>query len=163
MIKVKKLPTSRWKNYRNLRLESLGKDSTAFSSSYEEEKKLSEVEWKRRTKNTLFALSDDKTIGMIVFIFNNKRKIKHISNIFGFYVKERYRNQGVGKKLIESALSHIKKNKNIIKIDLIVNPKQKAALSLYKKFGFKVVGILRKDLLVNGKFYDELVMEKFIR
>ena len=111
----------------------------------------------------MFALSDDKTIGMIVFIFNNKRKIKHISNIFGFYVKERYRNQGVGKKLIESALSHIKKNKNIIKIDLIVNPKQKAALSLYKKFGFKVVGILRKDLLVNGKFYDELVMEKFIR
>jgi len=46
---------------------------------------------------------------------------------------------------------------------LTVNPKQKAAVRLYKKYGFKIVGKLRKYLLVNGKFYDELVMEKFIQ
>ena len=54
------------------------------------------------------------------------------------------------------------KNKNIIKISLNVNPKQKSAVRLYKKFGFKVVGVMKKDLFVNGKFYDELILEKFI-
>ena len=54
------------------------------------------------------------------------------------------------------------KDKNVIKINLNVNPKQKAAVKLYRKFGFKVVGLLKKDLFVNSKFYDELIMEKFI-
>ena len=162
MIKIKKLPANRWKEYKNLRLEALRKDATAFGSSYEEEAKLSEAEWKKRIKNTLFALSNDELIGMIVYVFNNKRKIKHIANIFGFYVKEINRNQGIGKKLVESALSSIMKDKNAIKINLNVNPKQKAAVKLYRKFGFKVVGLLKKDLFVNSKFYDELIMEKFI-
>ena len=162
MIKIKKLSTNRWKDYRNLRLEALRKDATAFSSSHKEEKKLSESEWKRRTKNTLFALSDDKPIGMIAYAFNNKRKIRHIANIFGFYVKESYRNRGIGKKLIESALLSIMRNKNIIKINLNVNPKQKSAARIYKKYCFKVVGVMKKDLFINGKFYDELVMEKFV-
>ena len=161
MIKIKKLPIDRWKDYRNLRLEALKKDAISFSSSYEEEKKLSESEWKRRTRNTLFALSDDEPIGMIACVFNKKRKIRHIANIFGFYVKESYRNQGVGRKLIESALSSIMRNEYIIKIDLTVNPKQKAAVKLYKKYGFKVVGVLKKYLYAGGKFHDELIMEKF--
>ena len=162
MIKIKKMPTSRWKDYRNLRLESLKKDSISFSSSYDEEKKLSESEWKRRTRNTLFALFDNIPVGMIVYGFNDKIKIRHIANIYGFYVKQSYRNQGVGKKLIETSLSFIMKNKNIIKISLNVNPRQKSAVRLYKKFSFKVVGVMKKDLFVNGKFYDELILEKFI-
>ena len=109
MIEVKKLPNTKWEDYKNLRLEALRKDSTAFSSSYEEEKNLPESEWKKRTKNILFALSNGEPIGMIACVFNKRRKIRHIANIFGFYVKESYRNQGVGNKLIESALSLIKK------------------------------------------------------
>ncbi|MBI1936020.1 GNAT family N-acetyltransferase [Candidatus Woesearchaeota archaeon] len=150
MIEVKKLSPKRWKEYKNLRLESLRKDPTAFGSSYEEEIKLSEAEWKKRVKKTLFACYNGKTIGMIVYFFNKKEKIKHIANIFGFYVKEEYRNQGVGKKLIESALHFIMKNKAVVKISLNVNSKQKSALNLYKKYEFNIVGRLEKDLFVNG-------------
>ena len=103
MIEIKKLSTNRWEDYKNLRLESLKKDSAAFGSSYEEEKKLSEAEWKKRMKNTLFAMSNDEPIGMIVYVFNNKKKVRHIANIFGFYVKEKCRNNGIGKKLLETA------------------------------------------------------------
>ena len=145
-----------------MRLDALKRDPIAFGSSYEEEAKLSESEWKKRIRNTWFALSNNEPIGMIVYVFNNKRKIKHIANIFGFYVKDRYRNQGIGKKLVKSALSSIMKNKDVIKINLNVNPKQKAAVNLYRKFGFKIVGMLKKDLFVNKKFYDKLIMEKFI-
>ena len=129
MIQVKKLPPDRWKEYRNLRLEALKNDPVAFGSSYEEEIKISKVIWKKRIKNTLFALLDGKPVGMIVYVFQNKLKTKHIANIFGVYVKKEYRGKGIGKKLVESAISSIKKNKVIVKIDLTVNPKQKKLLN----------------------------------
>ena len=162
MIKIKKLPDYRWKEYRDLRLESLKNEPTAFGSSYEEEIKLSDNEWKKRICNALFAFLNGKPAGMIVYIFNKKIKARHIANIFGVYVKKEFRGGGIGWKLVESAISLIKKNKRIIKINLCVNPKQKAALNLYKKFGFKKIGTLKKDLFVSGKFYDETVMEKMV-
>ena len=160
MIEIKKLSESRWKDFKDLRLESLKTEPAAFGSSYEEEIRLSKKEWKRRINNSLFAFLNEKPIGMIVYIFNNKIKTNHIANIFGVYVKKEYRGRGIGKKLIESAISQIKKNKNIIKINLTVNPKQKSAVKLYEKYGFKIVGKMKNDLYVDGKFNDELIMEK---
>ena len=50
MIEIKKLPPSRWKDFRDLRLEALQNEPLAFASSYEEEKKFTQDEWKRRIK-----------------------------------------------------------------------------------------------------------------
>ncbi len=162
MIEVIKLPPDRWKEFQDLRLEALQNDPLAFGTSYEEEKDLTENEWKRRIKNTLFALSNDKLVGMIVYIIENKIKTKHIANIYGVYVKKEFRGQGAGKKLIESALKIIQKNVNVSKIKLTANPKQVAAVKLYETFGFKLVGRLKKELKINDKFYDELIMERLL-
>jgi len=99
---------------------------------------------------------------MIVYIIGNKIKTKHIATIFGVYVKKEYRNQSIGKKLIESVLNIIQENKNVSKIKLTVSPEQIAAVKLYEKYGFAVVGRLKKELKVDGKFYDELIMEKLL-
>ena len=162
MIKVKKLPPDRWKDYQDLRLEALRSDPLAFGSSYEEEKILTRDEWEKRIKNALFALLNDKPVGMIVYVVNNKVKTKHVANIFGVYVKKEYRGQGIGKKLFENVLKIIQKNADISKIKLTVNPEQKAAVKLYEKYGFELVGRLREELKVDDKFYDELVMERFL-
>ncbi len=161
-IKIKKLNKNRWKDYRDLRLEALKKEPTAFGSSYDEEKNLSGEEWKKRIKNVLFALSKDKLIGMIVYIRENKIKTKHTANIFGVYVAREYRGYWVGKKLIDSVLVRTRKSKGVLKIKLTVNPKQKAALKLYQNCGFKIVGKMKKELYIGGKFYDELMMEKVL-
>jgi RimJ/RimL family protein N-acetyltransferase len=162
MVEIGRLAPNRWKEYRVLRLEALKNDAIAFGSSYSEEIRLPSNEWKRRIKNALFAVINKKPIGMIVYIFQNKAKIRHIANIFGVYVKKDYRGKGIGGKLVESAIFSIKKNKKVIKINMTVNPRQKGAVKLYKRYGFKTIGVLKKDLKVNGRFYDELIMEKFI-
>jgi ribosomal protein S18 acetylase RimI-like enzyme len=136
MIEVKRLPEDRWKEFRDLRFEALTRDPLAFGSSYEEDRALSEEEWKRRIKATLFAVSNDDPVGMVGYVFENKVKANHVANIFGVYVKRDYRGQGIGKKLIESALSTIEQNKKIIKIKLTVNPEQRTAMHLYEKYGF---------------------------
>ena len=78
------------------------------------------------------------------------------------YVSREYRNQGIGSQLIEGAISLIKENKAIRKINISVNPEQKFAVKLYNKHGFKSAGLFKDAMLVAGQFYDEIPMEKFI-
>jgi RimJ/RimL family protein N-acetyltransferase len=59
-------------------------------------------------------------------------------------------------------LEEIQKSKDVVKIKLTVNPEQKAAVKLYQKSGFKIIGRLEKELLIDGRFYDELIMEKLL-
>ena len=162
MIEVKTLNEDRWREYRDLRLESLKKEPLAYGSSYEETKDDTEDEWKDRIKNVLFALDQDKPVGMIVYVQETMSKSKHIANIYGVYVTEEYRGLGVGKKLMDAALTRIKENHDIIKIKLTVNPVQKAAVRLYQSYGFKIIGKLKKELCFEGRFYDELFMEKLL-
>ena len=63
---------------------------------------------------------------------------------------------------MESVIENIQKNVNISKIELTVNPEQKAAVKLYEKRGFKLVGRLEKGLRIDDKFYDELTMERHL-
>jgi ribosomal protein S18 acetylase RimI-like enzyme len=162
VIEVRGLPEERWRECRELRLEALKSDPSAFGSSYEEDCQLSEEEWKRRMKNSLFAVSNDTLVGMIACVFEPKMKTRHITSIFGVFVKREYRGQGVGKKLLESALSAIERNGNIKKIKLTVNPEQEAAVNLYKKYGFKPIGVMKGEIFFDSKFYDELIMEKLL-
>ncbi len=162
MIEVKALPPERWGETRELRLQALKTDPIAFGSSYEEEENLAEAEWQRRMKNALFALSDDKVVGTITYVFSDRVKSKHIARIFGFYVDPNYRGRGVGRKLLESALKLIQKNKDVVKVQLFVNPEQGVAVKLYKEMGFVVVGQMKKEIKVGELFYDELIMEKML-
>lgn len=55
-------------------------------------------------------------------------------------VKERYRNKGIAKKLMDSFLAEAK-NRNIAFINLEVRASNAPAVSLYEKYGFEKVGI----------------------
>jgi len=162
MIEIKILLPERWEEAKRIRLRALQTDPIAFGSSYEEEVRLSEADWKSRMKNAIFAVSkeEDRAVGTITHTFGDKIKGKHVARIFGVYVDPEYRRQGLGRKLMERALEVIRKNKEIVKVQLMVNQEQEVAIKLYKSFGFFVVGIMKKEIKFGGKFYDELIMEK---
>ena len=160
MVEIRKLPADRWMDYRNLRLEALKSDPSAFGSSFEEEETLTEDEWRRRIQNVLFAISDDSPVGMIVYAVSGRSKTKHIAEIFGVYVSNDYRGHGVGTRMLERALLQIRKNRGIIKVKLTVNPEQIPAVKLYRKAGFVVTGRARKELRIGRKLSDTLYMEK---
>jgi ribosomal protein S18 acetylase RimI-like enzyme len=162
LIEIRKLPADRWKDYRNLRLESLRSDPSAFGSSFEEEAALTEDEWKGRIQNALFAVSDGTPIGMIVCVFNDRPKTRHVADIFGVYVRASHRGRGVGTRLLKHMLSLIRENKRVVKVRLAVNPEQRAAVKMYKKAGFVAAGRRRKELKVGRRFFDMLLMEKLL-
>jgi ribosomal protein S18 acetylase RimI-like enzyme len=162
LVDIRKLPPDRWRDFRGLRFEALKNDPSAYGGSFEEAETLAEGEWRRRIRSVLFALSDDRPIGMIVYVFDKGLKTRHIAEIFGFYVSADHRGEGIGTRLLERALSLIRKNKRIIKVKLAVNPEQRVAVKMYKKAGFVVTGRVEKELKVGRRFYGMLFMEKML-
>lgn len=162
MLTIKKLPEERWIDCRKLRLEALQQEPLAFGTSLSEAKTLSEAEWRKRIHNVWFALVEDQPVGMIGRLFDPKLKTQHIAHIFGVYVQREYRGHGIAKQLMQQVLEEIERNNQTVKIRLGVNPAQKAALQFYKNFGFEIVGKLKKELKVEGKFYDEYLLERFL-
>ncbi|MGD0477568.1 MAG: GNAT family N-acetyltransferase [Nitrososphaerales archaeon] len=160
MVEIRKLPADRWRDFRDLRLVALKSDPSAYGGSFEEAKTLKEAEWRRRIRSVLFALSDDRPIGMIVYVFDEGLKTKHIAEIYGFYVSANHRGEGVGTRLLEHALLLIRKNRRIIKVKIAVNPEQRVAVKMYKKAGFVVTGRVKKELKVGRRFYGMLFMER---
>ena len=160
MIDITRLGADRWADYRRLRLQALQLEPTAFGSSHDEESSLPEHEWRRRIANALFAVNGGTPIGMIAVVQEPRRKVRHIAGIYGVYVDAAYRRQGVGDRLLAAALSAIQRLPDVLKVKLTVNPAQKAAVRLYARHRSETVGRLRRELHVDGLFYDELVMER---
>ncbi len=158
-IVVNRLSDSRWNEGRDLRLEALEKEPQAYSSTFEEEVELTESEWIIRNRNALYVFINDEPVGMIVMIIQDNPMTKHIANIFGVYVKKSHRELGIGSRLIEQAIKELSKNDQVVKIKLSVNTEQTAAVKLYEKHGFKVVGNQEKEFYFNDRFYDDLLME----
>ncbi len=162
MIDIFQLPRDRWHELKTLRLEALNTEARAFSSSYDEEADFTKEMWQNRMNNILFALADDIPVGMIRYSFETSKKTQHIANIHSLYVNNKYRNQGIGTKLISGVISKITEKKEILKVKLTVNPLQESAVKLYRKYGFDSVGVCKNELHVDGKFYDEMIMEKYL-
>jgi ribosomal protein S18 acetylase RimI-like enzyme len=88
-------------------------------------------------KNVFFAEHDKPIVEMVVYFFERKKKIRHIAQIFGIYVKKKYRGHGIASALIENILRRIRDNESIVKVSLTVNPTQEDAVRLCRKFEFK--------------------------
>ena len=72
-----------------------------------------------------------------------------------FYVSEKYRNKGIGTKLLAHLVS-LAITYRVINITLEVRKSNDIAINLYKKFGFREVA-LRKNYYQNE---DGILMEK---
>ncbi len=162
------LDPARWQAYKQLRLESLVIEPTAFLGTVQEESAYSDTEWQERLINSqqpdknfmLFAEKQGAVVGMIAVLCDNREKIRHIARMVSFYVMPAERNQGVGKALINAALKAIQERKYITKVSLDVTVTQTGTIKLYEKFGFVTVGRLKNNICVDSIYYDALVMEK---
>lgn len=162
-VTIDRLPEEKWQEYKEIRLEALKNDSTSFGSSYEEEVIKPEEFWRSRIKDVLFALNEDgKIVGLMAFLISSRRKTRHKAELFSVYVRSSYRRQSIGTKMLKAALHLIKQDAAVIKVNLTVGSSQKPAIKLYESIGFRKTGTLHKEVLIDGKFYDEDIMELFL-
>jgi ribosomal protein S18 acetylase RimI-like enzyme len=75
----------------------------------------------------------------------------------GISVSKPFRNSGIGRKLIETAIEQCRKA-DFKTIELEVFANNSRASHLYESVGFKQVGVIPKKIFRNGKFYDIILM-----
>lgn len=85
----------------------------------------------------------------------------HIGEL-GIALGKEIRGIGLGKLLMDSVISEAKKNLKIDIIELEGFSQNEAALSLYKKFGFKVAGKVKRGIKRNGRYFDRVLMVKYL-
>ena len=159
---VKRVTSSDWQEYKEIRLEALKKEPHAFGSSYIKEKERSENEWKDKLAKSesyngssfLCAIAKENKFVAIGGAFQDENKQW---NIITIYTKKEFRGQGLGQKVFQSIIDELKTRK-VKKIYLCVNALQTAAQALYEKNGFRVTKIIKNQILGDGKHYDEVEM-----
>ena len=80
---------------------------------------------------------------------------------FGVCVAKEFWGHGIGKNLLETSI-HWADTTGVQKMTLNVLGTNDKAVELYRKVGFEVEGIMKKDRLhADGQFYDTIVMGRY--
>lgn len=126
----------------------------------EERKYIQEQLRSIKNHKTVFLVAEDdkKIIGTCGINLMVGRQ-EHIGN-FGITIAKGYRGMGLGsylmKEIIKLAKKEFKPKPKFIRLNVF--PINKPAVSLYKKFGFKKVAVIPKQIEFQGKFLDEVIM-----
>jgi len=150
--------------YRALRLEALQKASDAFGASFEDESRHSDDFFWDRLKNSpvMGAFADDSAlVATVGFYRNASKKREHVGRIWGVYTKPDYRGLGLSKGLLEHIILHSTKDVELLQLG--VSAQNEAALGMYKNAGFEEYGVEKKARKIDGQYYDEILMVKFLR
>ncbi|MFJ8067103.1 GNAT family N-acetyltransferase [Psychrobacillus sp. NPDC096426] len=113
-------------------------------------------------KNNLFlvAVMNDKIVGFSRCEGNHLKRYAHKVE-FGVCVLKDYWGYSIGTNLLKESINWADSN-SITKITLNVLETNEKAVNLYKKFGFKIEGILKNDkILSDAKYYNTVVMGRF--
>jgi ribosomal protein S18 acetylase RimI-like enzyme len=156
-----------WQDLRAIRLEALRSEPAAYSSSYEETLQWSDEDWRRRLTNCrrlhLVARARGRPIGIVGGYLGSDEGDESVAELFGMYVTSEYRGRGIGRLLLMTLIDHLSALPQISAIRLGVTETQDPARGLYKSVGFQVVGKADEGIVVNGRKYDELIMELRVR
>lgn len=170
IAKIIVLTPDRWREAKQLRLEALLAEPSAFASSYADELTFSDDLWIARLTTayerdgnlTFFAAVDGALIGMAGATWSAREKTRHVASIYGVYVSPQQRGQGLASQLMRRLLNELCSLPQLEKVGLTVNSASKPATRLYHRFGFERVGAARRELRVGGQYYDLLYMERFL-
>ena len=134
-----------------------------FRLTLDEERKWIETSLKADHSTVLVAEVADadqvrKTIIGVLSCIGGEHHGNHHTTTLGITIHKDWRNQGVGRKLMEHAIAWAKSTRVIKRIQLGVTASNAPAIHLYEKPGFEKEGLRRRGMFKNGRFYDTWLM-----
>ena len=138
---------------------SFGKDE--FKKEREEYEAYIETVSKEENSIMLLATIDSQIVSIATINSSQKERTKHVGTL-GIVISETYTGLGLGKILMNELSEFANQNGITKKISLVTREDNVVAIELYKKLGFEVEGVLKKDNLIRGQYYDTIAMGLFI-
>ena len=105
---------------------------------------------------------EDEVIGYVRVTGSLSPYAVHVVEVGGVAVLKGYRSQGIGAALMQAVLDWAASSPLIQRVQLEVSTDNKRAIQFYRKLGFQLEGVRKHSYLVNGVFYDSLLMAKMV-
>lgn len=110
----------------------------------------------------LVAEIENKIVGVLEFTGGCAKRIRHTGQ-FEILIDLPWRSHGIGKKLLETLFNWLESHPYIELISIKVHSTNDKAIEFYKKNGFKIDGIVQKELKYGPHQYvDTVLMSKFL-
>ena len=158
-MKIERLTPSAAPAYRALMLQAYSAHPDAFTSSATERVALPLAWWEARLSTdplahelVLAALDGEDLAGVVGLSFDTREKARHKVTVLGMYVPERYRQHGLGRQLLQAALSQARQRDGVRVVQLTVTFGNRIAQALYESCGFISFGIEPQAVAVGDRF-----------
>ncbi|MBI4609993.1 MAG: N-acetyltransferase [Candidatus Rokubacteria bacterium] len=92
--------------------------------------------------------------------FNPRRAYDFVAD-FSVYVERRWRGERVGSRLL-AGLVELARELGYHKLVLSAFPWNEGGMALYRKFGFRTVGVYKEQGKLDGQWVDTIIMEKIL-
>ncbi len=132
-----------------------------FNSTVEQEEYFIENTLEKNNALSILAEVNGKIIGNLNFSGGIRERTAHAGE-FGISILKEYWGNHVGEELLKFLIEWSKNSGIIRKINLRARIDNDRGIRLYKKLGFMEEGIIKRDLLIEGEFYDSLSMGMLI-
>jgi len=105
---------------------------------------------------------NDQLVGVSNLSAKDRHKIKHVATL-GVSVLKAFWGIGIGYQLMKILIDHAKQTNLIHVIHLDVRADNEKAIQLYKKLGFEQMGYFKKAFIIHGEYYDEIMMNLYLK
>jgi ribosomal protein S18 acetylase RimI-like enzyme len=102
------------------------------------------------------ALDVGQVVGWCDVIPRERDTMRH-AGVLGIGILPEHRNRGLGERLIHSVIE-VSRARSLVRIALHVRADNARAIRLYERLGFRHEGLYRRDLKIDGIYYDSLAM-----
>lgn len=150
--------------YREIRLESLLKFPENFGTTYDEEFKKKvppfeeDLKYSDSSDFIFGAFDNSKLIGICRFTQEKKLKRLHEGLISQVYIIPSFEGQGIASTLLKLSIGKAFHSSEIEQILLGVVDSNPAAISIYKKVGFRQYGIIKNYFKQGDEYWTQIFM-----
>ena len=151
-MKIKILTPQYTQSYHLMMLRAIQQFPADFAAS--------NVQDLQQLEGQLFGAFNDRheLIGAVGLRQEQLLKTRHKGLIWGMYVTPEHQGCGVGKELLEAALTYARDMSGLEQLYLVVGEHNTRAQRLYGSVGFKPFGLEPRELLVDSKYYNGIHM-----
>ena len=163
-MEIRRLGPTDYDGFYALRLAGLEEYPFAFATnaqawraaSRETIERLLTTSHERGDMPILGAWVDGHLVGKVGLNRDLRPTVAHKGTLWGFYVSNGYRQQGIGTKLLTEMLSLAQATPDLRQIRAVVNVKSDTAVRLLTKAGFEQYGREPDAKKLDGALYDQI-------
>lgn len=137
---IRLLTAADWEIWRSIRLESLQRHPDLFATRYEDALQKPDDSYKNalRTTQVFGAFDGDEVVGVARLAPDVESTQPRTGELISVYLKQAYRGKGLADQLTQAVIDHARAGFDQLRC--VVVETNSAAIKLYQRHGFKIVG-----------------------